>query len=180
MEVISPPLLPCLSLLSAHLTHLIPSLPKMNSNIVYRAIANTISTPLVDRVVLTGGAHRFSQWGGIQFRQDVLQGWMSVVNDVATLELKRLPSGTMTALGKKPEAPWQYLLDVSFLLSLPGKSTIGQMDDNYASVTLEDACNAAFQEQSTWNVLRQKLGIDDRMDLRLVQEILRRRIDSPR
>jgi hypothetical protein len=168
-DIPTPSLLPCLSLLSTHLTHLIPSLPMINSNAVYRNIANNISTSIVDRVIIAGGSHRFSHNGADQFRQDVLQGWMSVISDVAASELTRMKgTSTTTALGQRPQAPWQYVLDVSLLLSLP------------AGQAFDEACNAAFENHNAWNTIRQKLHIDDRMDLRLVQEILRRRIDCPR
>jgi hypothetical protein len=187
METPTPSLLPCLSLLSTHLTHLIPSLPRVNSNSVYRSIANNISTSLVDRVIMAGGAHRFSERGAQRFRQDVVQGWMSVVTDVASSESARIHGGDGrstslnshgTALGKRLEVPWKYILDASLLLSL---SSRGDESHKEETVTLDQACKAAFdQHGTTWSTIRQKLTIDDRMDLRMVQEILRRRIDCPR
>lgn len=178
-DIPTPSLLPCLSVLSTHLTHLMPSLPKVNSNAVYRNIANNISTSIVDRVVIAGGSHRFSQQGADQFRQDVLQGWMSVVGDVAVSELNRMRgTSTTTAFGQRPQAPWQYLLDVSLLLSLPSVQG-NNAKDGSQSTSFEEACNAAFKNHSAWNTVRQKLHIDDRMDLRLVQEILRRRVNCP-
>lgn len=168
----TPALLPCLSLLSTHLAHLIPSLPKVNSNAVYRRIANSLASSIVDRVILAGGSHRFSQRGALRLRQDVLQGWMCVVADVAAAESRRLGSNTTTSLGRKPEAPWRLVLDASQLLSLPKA--------NAAGVTLSQASDAAFDSPSAWTALLPVLQVDDRMDIRTVQEILRRRIDCPR
>lgn len=174
----TPTLLPCLSLLSTHLTRLIPSLPKIDSNLVYRNISYAICTALVDRVILAGGSHRFSERGAFRFHQDVIQGWLNVIQDVAKIESDRL-STMNTAMGKKPEAPWKYLVDASTLLSIPKKSVTGKNDDD---ITLRITVNAVFNQndQSRWNAIRKRLNIDDRMDIRLVQDILRRRIDSPR
>lgn len=84
-----------------------------------------------------------------------------------------------TAFGQRPQAPWQYLLDVSLLLSLPSKQVTASNEVPDVQVTFEEACSAALEQSSTWTAVRQKLHIDDRMDLRLVQEILRRRTDCP-
>jgi hypothetical protein len=115
----------------------------------------------------------------MQFRQDVLQGWMGVVSDVAASESKRMRGTGSTAFGQRPQAPWQYLLDVSLLLSLPSKEAMASNQEPEVIVTFEEGCSAALEQHSTWTAIRQKLHIDDRMDLRLVQEILRRRIDCP-
>ncbi|UZJ55298.1 hypothetical protein CBS101457_004618 [Exobasidium rhododendri] len=186
-EATTPSLLPSLSLLSNHLSHLIPSLPKVNSNFVYRSIANSLSTSLVDRVVIIGGSHRFSERGAQRFRQDVLQGWMGVIGDIASTESRRTSRlGTYavtTAMGRRPEAPWKYLLDASLLLSLPsqadGSENVKEEEGRpITSITLHEACKAAFQQIGpTWNSTRQQLEVDDRIDVRIVQEILRRRID---
>lgn len=184
-DIPTPSLLPCLSTLSTHLHHLIPSLPRVQANAVYRAIAEGLSTSIVDRVVFAGGAHRFSLRGAERFSQDVQQGWIGVVADVAAqLTAQKAgmadQSGT-TAMGARPQAPWGYLVDTATLLSLKDDQDAAS-DVSTAKPTLQQACRAAFEPTMagpSWQQVVEMLAIDDRMSLRVAREILRRRDECP-
>lgn len=172
-------LIPCLSTLSTHLTHLLPSLPRAQAHFVYRCIAQALSSAVVDRVVLAGGAHRFSSAGASRFARDVQQGWLAVVfADTAVLQ----------AAGRRPQAPWRYLIDTATLLTLPGTAPHSESEAARseaaaaaaAEISLPTACQAAFEQDGhRWASIQEALGIDDRMALRVAREILRRRIECP-
>ncbi|PWN37270.1 uncharacterized protein FA14DRAFT_176569 [Meira miltonrushii] len=179
-DIPTPSLLSSLSTLSMHLSHMLPSLPRLQANTVYRAISDSLSTAVVERVVFSGGAHRFNLRGAQRFQQDVHHGWMGVVNDVS-VKLVGANSTTSSPMGTRPQASWSYLLDAVKLLSLTDDD-IEDAEKEKEVPTLQQACRAAFEPTMagpSWEQVVEMLNIDDRMNLRVAREILRRRIECP-
>ncbi|MCO5589949.1 hypothetical protein L7F22_043918 [Adiantum nelumboides] len=181
-DIPTPSLLSSLSTLSMHLSHMLPSLPRLQANTVYRAISDSLATAVVDRVVFSGGAHRFNLRGAQRFQQDFQHGWMGVVNDVS-VKLVGTNSTASSPMGTRPQASWSYLLDTVKLLSLTDDDDdIDDAEKEKEVPTLQQACRAAFEPTMagpSWEQVVDMLNIDDRMNLRVAREILRRRIDCP-
>ncbi|CAD6915642.1 unnamed protein product, partial [Tilletia caries] len=146
----TPSLLPALTLLSTHLGHLLPALPPHYALPVYRSIAGTLSTAIVDRVVMSGGAHRFTYAGGQRFARDVEGGWFGVISDLMHTyggrALSSSPSARLEAaqeaMGRRPRAAWRELEGVGKLLSLP-PTLPGAGEKRW---TLERTTRALFEE----------------------------------
>lgn len=180
-DIPTPSLLSSLSTLSMHLSHMLPSLPRLQANTVYRSIADSLATAVVERVVFSGGAHRFNYRGAQRFQKDVQHGWMGVVNDVA-VKLVGANNTTTSPMGTRPQASWTYLLDTVKLLSLSDDEIEEDAEKQHEQLTLQQACRAAFEPTMagpSWEQVVEILNIDDRMNLRVAREILRRRIECP-
>lgn len=187
-ELPTPTLVASLTTLSTHLTHLLPSLPMQSRLEIYRSIASSLSTSIVERVVIAGGSHRFSTRGAKRFRSDARHGWLGVVRD-GTIDHALLSSPSSSLGGglgpseavvrRRIEGPWKSLLDVSTLLNLPKEGTKEGDGDTW---TIERATRTLFAREAqddakSFQALKQEVGIDDRMQLRFAREVLRRRTD---
>ncbi|KAN0061147.1 hypothetical protein ACQY0O_006882 [Thecaphora frezii] len=171
-QIPTPSLIPCLSLLSTHLSHLVAILEPARSVPIYRHIATAISTAVVERVVMAGGSHRFTHLGAQRFRSDVDQGWLSVVQTIA-----HTPH-CAGRLGRKPEAPWKVLRDVASILALPTTVTSSEASGK-DGWTLAKATRAAFDHDGEeFKRMAEELGIDTEMlGKGRVAEVVRRRVE---
>ncbi|CEH18030.1 RAD50-INTERACTING PROTEIN 1 (PROTEIN RINT-1) [Ceraceosorus bombacis] len=201
----TPSLIPSLSLLETHLSHLVPVLQPSESIPIYRSIARNVSQHIVDRVIISGGSHRFDQAGALRFERDYTSGWMSVLNSLSTLAQDQVSSGQLTGLGRQPEAAWRHLRDTILLLNLSA-ANVDQTSSSTASSTLQHverqrsqllstdarkkwtlarATRALFDEDPAndtrgWVALKQDLGIAETYDLNTAKEVLRRRVECPK
>ena len=160
----TPSLVPALAIFSSHLGHLCSILDRETLLPMYRRIANSISSALVERVVMSGGSKRFDHAGGLRFGQDLKQGWLGVVQEVAA-------GGK---LGRKPETAWKVALDAAVLLGLPG----GESGDE---VTLAKVVKVVFDAEEgikgrEYDEVLEKLGHIDDGKVN-VKEVLRRRVE---
>ncbi|KAE8196376.1 hypothetical protein CF336_g2659, partial [Tilletia laevis] len=188
----TPSLLPALTLLSTHLGHLLPALPPHYALPVYRSIAGTLSTAIVDRVVMSGGAHRFTYAGGQRFARDVEGGWFGVISDLMHTyggrALSSSPSARLEAaqeaMGRRPRAAWRELEGVGKLLSLP-PTLPGAGEKRW---TLERTTRALFEEdggdgdgEDGWGRCRRELGMEGGgsggLTVVRAREVVRRRIE---
>ncbi|KAE8232754.1 hypothetical protein CF326_g2214 [Tilletia indica] len=203
----TPSLLPALTLLSTHLGHLLPALPSHYALPIYRSIAGTLSTQIVDRVVMSGGAHRFTYAGGQRFARDIEAGWFGVLSDL-TLNFggRRTTSNSSTAaarleaaheaMGRRPRAAWRELEAVGTLLSLsPTLPPTKTNEDESATTTtnkwtLERTTRALFEadeedDERGWSAVRRELKMEGGgggaglMHGR-AREVVRRRIECAR
>lgn len=119
----TPLLLPALTTLHTHLSHLLNNLPTTRCIPVYRAIASELSSQIVQRVVvagesevspkdrlqraqhsyllpsllaplLTGGSKRFSLSGAHRFLLDYEEGWLSVLSQLQRQATASGPAST--------------------------------------------------------------------------------------
>ncbi|KAK0530576.1 hypothetical protein OC835_003967 [Tilletia horrida] len=182
----TPTLLPALTLLSTHLGHLLPALPPKHALPVYRSIAGALSTAIVDRVVMSGGAHRFTLAGGQRFARDVETGWFGVLSDLMDNYGRRSSHGdsafsggtshgqassatmaaAMEALGRRPRAAWRELEGAGTLLSLPPAMSVLQREREGQGEkwTLESVTRALYEEDEGddvkgWAAVRRGLDL---------------------
>ncbi|EPQ26022.1 uncharacterized protein PFL1_06475 [Pseudozyma flocculosa PF-1] len=113
----TPSLVPSLSILSTHLSHLVAILEAPQSIPIYRHVAASISNAVIERVVMAGGSHRFIYPSSVRFKSDFEAGWMHAVSSSSSSSASRA-----TKFGRNPSAPWKQLRDVATLLSLPTSS----------------------------------------------------------
>ncbi|SNX87221.1 uncharacterized protein MEPE_05931 [Melanopsichium pennsylvanicum] len=176
----TPTLIPALSILSTHLSHLASILDRETFLPIYRHISSSIASTLVDRVVMSGGSRRFNWMGGVRFSEDLKQGWLGVVGELVNANHDGGSSSRGAALfGRRPEASWKVARDAARLLTLPSSTSGGHGEK--ASVTLAKAVQVVFdsgerrEKGSEYIELMGKLGVDDTKVN--VKEVLRRRVE---
>ncbi|GAK68226.1 RINT-1 family protein [Moesziomyces antarcticus] len=170
----TPALVAALAIFSSHLGHLCGVLERESMLPIYRHIAASLATALVERVVMAGGSKRFNYAGGMRFRRDLERGWLGVVDELAA-------SNAGSRFGRKPRAAWKPAIDTATLLTLLPSTEQGQSQQPDAGdVTLAKAVQIAFdsdKEHATdeYSALMQTLAIDaDKINVR---ETLRRRVE---
>lgn len=180
----TPTLIAALALFSSHLGHLCSVLERETLLPIYRHVSGTIATALVERVVMSGGSRRFNFAGGVRFAEDLRQGWLAVVHELAKAQQGTARGGVF---GRRVETAWKPALDVARLLTLPpaiGAGSVG-VKDKSGELTLAKAVQIVFdshdqgapgQRGAEYKQLLEKLGNVD--DTRInVSEVLRRRVE---
>ncbi|CDS01778.1 uncharacterized protein SPSC_06417 [Sporisorium scitamineum] len=180
----TPTLIPALSIFSSHLAHLASILQRETLLPIYRHISTSISTALVERVIMSGGSKRFTYAGGVRFDQDLRQGWLGVVRELA--ESNAAQRGNL--FGRKPEAAWKAAIDAGVLLKLPSSTggagvREGKGKGEAGGVTLAKAVQIVFDATDEGQVkgdeyrqLLERLGNIDDGKIN-VREVLRRRVE---
>jgi hypothetical protein len=171
----TPALVAALAIFSSHLGHLCGVLEREAMLPIYRHIAGSLATALVERVVMAGGSKRFNYAGAMRFRRDLERGWLGVVDELAS------SNNAGSRFGRKPHAPWKPAMDTATLLTLLPSTEQGQSQQPDAGdVTLAKAVQIAFdsdKEHATdeYSALMQTLAIDaNKINVR---ETLRRRVE---
>lgn len=197
VELPAPSLLPALTSLHLHLSHLLPILDSPTATRIYRAIAQDIADSVVQRVVLAGGSKRFTQAGGERFWMDWERGWRGVLTSLqqqeqqSKVERNSLDARTITKMGLRPEYPWRYLRDTATLLALPSQSGGSGLSGGWtlarATLLLWSFDDTGSQGEEHWSKMRRELGLSSRelgqageQGRQRAREILRRRIDCIR
>ncbi|KAL9939695.1 hypothetical protein V8E36_001512 [Tilletia maclaganii] len=193
----TPSLLPALTLLSTHLGHLLPALPPDHALPMYRSIASTLSSAIVDRVVMSGGAHRFTLAGGQRFAKDVESGWFGVLSDLmlnfghrrlAQTGSAAMQSAAMEAMGRRPRMAWRELEGVGALLSLPVQRPSHSQSGDAEEWDLTKVTRALFEGgpdggvEEGWAAVARALGLENCAGLSLgrAREVVRRRVECSR
>lgn len=174
----TPSLLPALTLLHTHLSHLYPALSSTSSSAdaraLHRRIAQDLSRFVVSKVVLAGGSRRFTFRGAERFRRDWETGWAPVVR-----------GATMGAGG---EGAWRFLRDVGRLLSLPSSSSSSSSSaaktetrTGEGEYTLARAMRVLWEGgEEEWRAMCDALELRSREltgDRGLAREVVRRRVE---
>ena len=187
----TPSLMGALSVLQTHLSHFVPVLEPATCVPIYRNISQGVGKTIVDKIVMAGGAHRFDAGGSKRFKQDVLQGWLSVIQDVASATSRSSrAAGLGTGLGRRPDAPWRYLRGVADLLALPIEpvpehETHTEADIAKLKWTLSKSIKAAFEHDENddvhgWAALSRDFALPETLTAAIGREVLRRRIECRR
>ncbi|KAK0554038.1 hypothetical protein OC846_002259 [Tilletia horrida] len=191
----TPTLLPALTLLSTHLGHLLPALPSKHALPLYRSIAVSLSTSVVDRVVMSGGAYRYTLQGGQRFAADVENGWFGVLSELLLNFGQRRGGGGgsatnaaaagLEAMGRRPRAVWRELEGVARLLTLPSETSPANSaspSEGLGNWTLEKATYTLFEGaegEGGWELLRKELRLDG-VTWNRARETIRRRVECTR
>ncbi|KAI3477504.1 hypothetical protein L1887_60788 [Cichorium endivia] len=135
----TPALVAALAIFSSHLGHLCGVLERETMLPIYRRIAGSLATALVERVVMAGGSKRFNYAGAVRFRRDLERGWLGVVDELAS------SNNAGSRFGRRPHAPWKAAMDTATLLTLLPSTEQGQSQQPDAGdVTLAKAVQIAF------------------------------------
>ncbi|PWN24507.1 hypothetical protein BDZ90DRAFT_263345 [Jaminaea rosea] len=172
----TPSLLPALTLLHTHLSHLYPALSSTSSSADARArhrrIAQDLSRFVVTKVVLAGGSRRFTLRGAERFRRDWETGWAPVVRGAT--------------MGARGEGAWRFLRDVGRLLSLPSSSSSSSAAETETRTgegeyTLARAMRVLWEGgEEEWRAMCDALELRSREltgDRGLAREVVRRRVE---
>lgn len=110
-------LVPALSKLTTMLHHMVQVLPPNLLLPVYRHIATSLSHAVVERILMPNArfSQQFASSQAHRFCLDVKQGWLHVVQEIASHPKvsARQSRGVPTGLGRHPAMAWRILVDAS-------------------------------------------------------------------
>lgn len=110
-------LVPALARFASLMTELVQTLPATLLLPIYRQIASSLSSAIVDRVLLPGARmpQKFTPNQAKQFFVDVHNGWLHVVRELDghPRVVSRRKKHEQTGIGRKPEAQWRALIEAA-------------------------------------------------------------------
>ncbi|WFD33751.1 hypothetical protein MCUN1_000566 [Malassezia cuniculi] len=110
-------LVPALARLSSLLTELVQTMPPTLLLPIYRHISASLSSAIVDRVMLPDARvpQKFAPDQAKQFSVDVHNGWLHVVRELERHPriVARRKKNEPTGLGRRPEAQWKTLVEAA-------------------------------------------------------------------
>ena len=152
------------------------------SVIPYAISHESASPPDIELPFLSpiGGSRRFNQQGSQRFEDDVHQGWLGVVREIAVSPAAKNSAGPgSTCFGRRPEAPWKSLRDTATILNLPSTAAgASNAKDGTEIWTLAKAMRLAFDGENPdeYKKMLEQLGDIDEKAIN-VKETLRRRVE---
>ncbi|AAW41871.2 hypothetical protein CNBB3130 [Cryptococcus deneoformans B-3501A] len=151
---------------TSHISTLLSLLPSLTAARLYRRIVDELSRHILQRGVYSGWS-KFSEKGGQDFREEINE-WKEV-----TAQVFRSNRWNKDVWAIPYDAPWNKLVHVSKLLSLPTAPL--PQSENDQEPTFSQAMAVAWTDSSNLVEFEERLGVE--IGKEEMQRILRRRME---